>query len=74
MKKFLLAVILLCFHFVSAQDQSIKGILQLKKDTEGSNISVLLFQAEKNVLQKTAITDKEGKFIFSNVPDGKYYL
>ena len=74
MKKLILATILFCFNAVSAQEQSLTGAIKLKKDSDLANISVMLFQSEKDILQKTAITNKEGIFSFSNIPDGNYYL
>ncbi len=73
-KKLILATILFCFNAVSAQEQSLTGAIKLKKDSDLANISVMLFQSEKDILQKTAITNKEGIFSFSNIPDGNYYL
>lgn len=74
MKKLLLATILYCFTVISAQGQSLTGTIKLKKDSDLANISVMLFQSEKDILQKTAVTNKDGIFSFSNIPDGNYYL
>ena len=74
MKKFFIATILFCFQYITAQEQSITGSIQLKKDISPSNISVLLFQSEKDILQKTTLTNKEGNFSFMNIPDGSYYI
>ena len=74
MKKLLLATILCCFNAITAQEQSLTGTIKLKKDSDLANISVMLFQSEKDILQKTSLTNKEGIYSFSNIPDGNYYL
>lgn len=74
MKKQLLALILLCFNAITAQERSLSGSIQSKKDNNISNVSVLLFQAEQNTLQKTSLTDKTGSFSFLNIPNGNYYI
>ena len=74
MKKLLLAALLFYFTALTAQEQSITGTIKLKKDSDLAAISVMLFQSEKDILQKTTLTNKEGVFIFSNIPEGSYYL
>lgn len=36
--------------------------------------TVILLKASDSSLVKTAFTEKDGKFLFSSIPDGKYYL
>lgn len=74
MKKLLLALILLCFETITAQEQTMSGSIQSKKDNNISNVSVLLFQAGENTLQKTTLTDKTGRFSFLDIPNGNYYI
>ena len=74
MKKLLLAALLFYFNALTAQEQSITGTIKLKKDADLDAISVMLFQSEKDILQKTTLTNKAGEFSFSNIPDGNYYL
>ena len=74
MKKLLLAAVLFFFNTLTAQDQSITGTIKLKNNADLAAISVMLFQSEKDILQKTTLTNKEGAFSFSNIPNGSYYL
>ena len=74
MKTRLLFTFLLTFQLISAQEQSIKGSVLSKNDNVIPGVSVALFELEKKVLQKTAISDKDGTFIFLNIPNGSYYM
>ena len=74
MKKLLLTALLFYFTTLTAQEQSITGTIKVKKDTDLAAFSVLLFQSEKDILQKTTVTNKEGVFSFLNIPEGSYYL
>lgn len=70
MKKIITLTLLLLFTLVSAQNNRISGTLKPAL----SNISVLLFQTEKKVFYKATISDKNGAFTFSNIPNGNYYV
>ena len=45
MKKLLLALILLCFETITAQEQTMSGSIQSKKDNNISNVSTLIYSS-----------------------------
>ncbi|HMK06383.1 MAG TPA: carboxypeptidase regulatory-like domain-containing protein, partial [Flavobacterium sp.] len=73
MKQTLLCTFLLFLSLIHAQEHQISGSVQLKKD-DVSGISVLLFQQDKDVFVKAAVTQKNGDFKFSMVPSGVYIV
>ena len=72
MKKFLLFVFLLLTALIKAQGHQISGSIQLKKETNPSGITVLVFQKGKDTFYKAEITNKNGEFIFHSIPTGDY--
>ena len=52
----------------------IKGLITDKSLKPIIHVSVLLFQIKDSSLVKGSLTDANGKFSFSNIPFGKYYI
>lgn len=74
MKYKLLVFILFCLQLAIAQELTIEGIVLGKKGDDFSNITVLLFETVNNTLQKSVLTNKDGGYIFTNIPNGNYFL
>jgi len=73
MKKILLYGLLFFASLLHSQ-QAVTGKLQLKNETNASGISVLLFQKEKDLLYKSAVSQKNGEFNFPAIVAGSYIL
>ncbi|QNR84758.1 SusC/RagA family TonB-linked outer membrane protein [Pedobacter riviphilus] len=79
-KKKLKNVFLLMFFFIltglnlQAQNKepTIRGIVKDKKGVVVASASVVLYTTEKRI--KTSYTDKNGVFIFPDIPPGKYVI
>lgn len=69
MKKLFLLYLLVQAMTSFAQNGSISGILKFENDESSSNVMVLLKE-----IKKSAVSDSEGKFTFTNVPYGNYTL
>src|SRR6476620_5141236 len=73
MKKNLLCILLFCISFAYSQQFQVTGSLKLNKETK-QGTSVLLFQKEKDMLYKSAVTQNDGVFTFSAIESGTYIL
>ncbi len=74
MKNIIATAFLLLTILVTAQEHQISGALKLTKEAPTSGINVLLFQSGKDTSYKTTVADKSAEFLFTNVPDGSYYI
>jgi len=73
MKKNLLCILLFCISFAYSQQFQVTGSLKLNKETK-QGTSVLLFQKEKDMLYKSAVTQNDGIFTFSAIEPGTYIV
>lgn len=70
-------LLLFLFAATNVVAQTTSKISGSTKDETGKPlpaVTVSLWQSEKTALQKTALTDKEGKYEFINVKAGKYFV
>jgi len=70
MKKILLFVsVILSLNLFSQTNYSIKGKVtdNSQKPLTGASIAI-------HELQKSALSDKDGQFIFNDIPSGEYHL
>lgn len=69
-----LFIMLLIFSSLGAQNQISGVIYYHENDTNPlPNVTVELYDAD-DVLFATTTTDSIGEFVFSNIPDGEYYI
>ncbi|TMI87221.1 MAG: TonB-dependent receptor, partial [Bacteroidetes bacterium] len=76
MKKFLLFFLGLFFFCVfSGRSQSvIKGIIKDENDKVVVSATISLLQASDSAIVKFAISDKEGRYYFSAIKQGEYFI
>jgi len=74
MKNLFTLIFCLSFIFLQAQNAAISGVLQddQKEPVQFSNI--VLYQSSDSTMVKVEPSDMEGKFKFSGLSSGSYYL
>ncbi len=70
MRKIFTVVLFLCFFSLLAQNQTVSGSVQPAQ----ANYNVLIYPTGKGSFLKAALTDANGKYIFTQIPAGDYLL
>src|SRR6187200_3293701 len=75
-KLFIFLICILFFVLVFSQNKigKISGVITDESQKPLQSVSVSLLGAKDSVLVKIAVTDKEGKYEFENINDGKFLL
>ena len=73
MKTFITILLLSFSGYLSAQTK-VQGFVQEANKSPLESASISLFKDADTTVSKTTISSKEGRFIFSDVPAGKYHL
>lgn len=75
-KLFTLCLFLLVLFFVQAQEKvgQISGLVQDNAKKALQSVSVSLLKAKDSALVKISVTDKEGKYDFLNIAEGRYIV
>lgn len=77
MKKFLLLSLLQCIAaIVIAQSKNgmISGIVNSNDGKAIEAATILLLKEKDSAIVKSAVTDKQGQFVFAKIPGGKYFV
>ncbi|HET7001224.1 MAG TPA: carboxypeptidase-like regulatory domain-containing protein, partial [Puia sp.] len=73
MKTFITILILIISGSLEAQT-NIQGIAREANNGPLESVSVSLYKGADTTISKTTITDKEGRFVFSEIPAGIYHV
>ncbi len=69
-----ITILLLCISgYVGAQTK-VQGIAREANNEPVESASISLFKGTDTIVSKTTVTNKEGRFIFSDVTAGKYHI
>lgn len=75
MQKLLLVILSFCSSLVYSQETgSISGLVTDEDNKSFPAATVSLLKANDSSLVKTAVSNKEGSFVFDNIPYGDYFL
>src|SRR6187200_2615014 len=71
---FLTCILLSAVVFSQNKIGKVSGVITDDSQKPLQSVSVSLLRAKDSVLVKIAVTDKEGKYEFENISDGKFLL
>jgi hypothetical protein len=72
--KSIITILLLTFTGYLKAQTNIHGIARETNNGPLESASVFLFKGADTTISKTTVTDKEGRFVFSEIPAGIYHL
>ncbi len=72
--KTIITILLLSFAGYLHAQTTVQGIVRESKNSPLESASISLFKIPDTTIQKTTVSDKEGRYIFSDIPAGIYHI
>ena len=72
--KTIITILLLSFAGYLHAQTTVQGIVRESKNSPLESASISLFKIPDTTIQKTTVSDKEGRYIFSDIPVGIYHI